>query len=910
MTRWMRRSLLAQMVGVYLAFVLVVLGAGLAVNALVEQQLRAQVEASDQALAQEIALQTGSTLVKADTSLDNLSTIVARLGDNADAIAAAFRDFRAANGDVDRVYWLDSIGTLLLTVPEEATPSPVEFEPPGVVQRVLLGQEPAIEVGLATAQPRQAGVIMADPVRDAHGNLIGMVAMSLSLKGLSDPLVQVVNAQAGRLTISVIDAQGELIATPESSRLLNTVVDELPGADEALRGHPTSRLGPGPNNQDWLYSSVPVKPFGWAVVVQRQASDALAIVAGFRAWLLLAAALFAVGVALLWLVLLRRVIQPLHVLSLVHAGKLRSQSGPLMSADAQALTRRADEVGGLARSLNRLERDVALQLAELQTLLQTSNAVVSSLDPRAVAETIIREAGRLVDVQAATVLVPDEEGVLRVLASDGRSDHYVRTHHVSRDDPHSPAAQALREGRPVHLLATPADEDPTRRTFPPKAYAEGFRAVLAVPIISRHAGGVVLLVHRMQAIPFSEDEVNLLLTFANYATLAWEHAVLYERSDERLREVARENERLYRAAAAEKQTLAAIMGSMSDGLVLTGVDGTILYVNRGAAAIAGRDIAELERRHIGALYGALREAAADPAACEKALGRVVSGTPPELTVEVLRGGHQRAIRLRLFDVRDESGAVIGRGLLLRDVTREREVDEMKTTLLAAVGHELRTPLSVIKGHASTLLADDVVWSPEDQRHSLGVISAETDKLADLVRNLLDLTRVEAGLLPLHLETCGVDELIAGALERLGPAARYRESAVDVEPGLPPVSVDRARIEVVLRNLLANALAYGGERVRVRAGRQGDAVAVEVADDGPGVDPGDLPHLFERFYRGGQGERRAAGTGLGLAISRAFVEAHGGTIRARSDAEGMRIEFTLPLGRAEVPREAGAVTTAG
>ncbi len=121
----------------------------------------------------------------------------------------------------------------------------------------------------------------------------------------------------------------------------------------------------------------------------------------------------------------------------------------------------------------------------------------------------------------------------------------------------------------------------------------------------------------------------------------------------------------------------------------------------------------------------------------------------EVVVEISRDGRRRAIHLRLFDVGDESGKVIGRGLLLRDVTREREIDEFKSALLAAVGHELRTPLAAIKGHASTLLQHDVTWSTTDQRHFLQTISGEADRLAKLVSNLLDLSRQEAGLLLLN-----------------------------------------------------------------------------------------------------------------------------------------------------------------
>src|SRR5437016_9764401 len=124
----------------------------------------------------------------------------------------------------------------------------------------------------------------------------------------------------------------------------------------------------------------------------------------------------------------------------------------------------------------------------------------------------------------------------------------------------------------------------------------------------------------------------------------------------------------------------------------------------------------------------------------------------------------------MFDVGDESGQAIGRGLLLRDVTREHELDEFKTTLLAAVGHEVRTPLAAIKGYASTLLQQDVTWPLADQRHFLQTISSEADRLAQLVSNLLDLSRQEAGLLFLKRMPTNVENLVAKIIEHLGSPA--------------------------------------------------------------------------------------------------------------------------------------------
>jgi signal transduction histidine kinase len=254
---------------------------------------------------------------------------------------------------------------------------------------------------------------------------------------------------------------------------------------------------------------------------------------------------------------------------------------------------------------------------------------------------------------------------------------------------------------------------------------------------------------------------------------------------------------------------------------------------------------------------------------------------------------KRSIRLQVFDVHDESGLVNGRGLLLRDVTREREIDQLKTTLLATVGHELRTPLSIIKGNASTLLQDDVTWSAEDQHHFLQVISAQADRLAQLVSDVLDLSRLEAGMLTLHRRPRQLGELLEQNLLQLDDA--IPSLSVTLPEQLPLLDVDGPRIEVVLRNLLANARSYGAGEVRIAARQEDERIVVSFWNDGPGIDPAELPHIFERFYRAKQGiQRRSGGTGLGLAICKAVIEAHGGSIWAESGEQGTTIAFSLPV----------------
>lgn len=880
-----RRSLLVQLLGVYLLFVALVIGIDLKVNEVARQQVISQFQSSDLALAQEIALDTDSQLSSTTHALRNLSSLAAVQHGNVRAMVHDFRAFKAARSDLDLVYWLGPDSSIQVSVPSDLRTLGATFANQALFRRAVHAPagHPMVQDGIVDLTTFNAVLTILLPVR-VQGRLVGVLGANLKLDDLNQSFGPVVTSQGQHgqhLRISILDNEGRLIGTDELERLLQPAVSSLPGAAAALAGRADTRVATDTQGVQWLYASVPVPSVRWAVVVQRSASDALGAVSTFQRWITIAAALFAVGGLLFWLVLLLRVVRPLRFL----AGRYSSLSMGGTVRPRPALSHRKDEMGALARSLRRMEHDVEQQLAELHTLLETSSAVVTSLDPTLVGRTIIQGVQRLVDIQAAAVFVPDEEGVLRVLVSEGRGQEHDQAISIRLDDLSRPPALALHERHPVQRVA---GED----SFPEVSAQAGFGALLALPIISRGAGGVVLVVHRVRAQRFSEQDVELLLTFANHAALAWEHAVLYERSDERLRQIARENEDLYREAAAERGRLAAIMESMTDGLILTGVDGAVLYANPGAGAIIGWDRADFNGAHIGAVHHALLAQARDPEAYAHLLTQVQAGERLAWILESERSGAYCALNLRLFDVHDDQGTIIGRGLLLSDITRERELDQFKTTLLGAVGHELRTPLAAIKGYASTLLQNDVTWSAGEQTRFLETISTEADRLAQLVSNILDLSRLEAGLLPLHREPCRPTSLVSAAVQRMGHDAAAIRICLPHE--LPEVDVDRARIEVVIHNLLANALAYGNGRVEVSAVQEREAVVLSVSDNGPGIAPEDLPRIFERFYRAGQGQRqRSSGTGLGLAISRAFVTAHGGRIWAQSSEDGTVISFSLP-----------------
>ena len=597
MIRSTRQSLLVRLLGAYLLFVALVLGIGYAVNWIIQGQIQADVQRADLALAQAIALDVDAKLRGARDSLAELSALDEVQSGDGIAMERAFRAFKAARSDIDRVYWFDLVGIMRVSVPENARTQGSDFSQRRLFQQASIASGPIAEASIVDLTTYQAVAVVAQPVRDRQGHLLGVVVTNLRLDDFSSSLRAIVDEQTRQqkpLDISLVDNQGLLVASPAQERLLQPMLDELPGLAEALAGHVTTRVAPGPQHQDWLFSAVPVTGSGWAVVGQRPSADALATMTTFTTWLLIMAGLFALGGLLFWVDLLHLVIHPLQHLANAYRA-IRLDNEPLTSPTS-SLVRRSDEVGGLARALNRLEGDVTIRLAELQTLLETSKVVVGMLDPRAVVEAIIHQVQHLVDVQAAAVFVPSEDGLLRILASDGRSEHYNNIR-LRLDDPTSSATLALREGHPVQMVADASG------SFPPLSYAEGFRAVLAIPIQSPHAGSVVLVVHRTKPQPFINREVNLLMIFANYAALAWEHAVLYERSDVRLRE--------------EQQTLAAIMRSMSDGLVLASADGQVLYTNPGAAALIGYSSADLASGTIEHIHAALRAVSRRPDAYDQ-----------------------------------------------------------------------------------------------------------------------------------------------------------------------------------------------------------------------------------------------------------------------------------------------------
>ncbi len=236
----------------------------------------------------------------------------------------------------------------------------------------------------------------------------------------------------------------------------------------------------------------------------------------------------------------------------------------------------------------------------------------------------------------------------------------------------------------------------------------------------------------------------------------------------------------------------------------------------------------------------------------------------------------------------------------------RRSDDLKTALLRAVSHDLRSPLTAIIAAGEALTSPEI--DPDDRRALANAVSDEATRLSDLVDKLLDLSRLEAGQSHPRPDWCSIEEVVAAAVEDLGERGELVRASLDAD--LPFVRADAAQLERAIVNLLDNAIRFsGGERTLIRGRALGDRVVLRVVDRGPGIPPADLERIFEPFYQR-TGDQPHEGSGLGLAIVRGLVEVNGGRVWAESvPSQGTTFVIELPLEPeaqrpARVPQEVG------
>jgi NtrC-family two-component system sensor histidine kinase KinB len=504
-----------------------------------------------------------------------------------------------------------------------------------------------------------------------------------------------------------------------------------------------------------------------------------------------------------------------------------------------------------------------------------ANEIATNLDLDEVLDSIVRAIRRALGCRGCCIFLLDETSqTLEIKAAAGLKPEWRRAARLRLGE--GIAGRAAFEARAVYLTDTL--RDPEYIFFDPEV-----RSLLAVPMQVK--GRVIGVINVDERAPdaFGSDQERLLTIAAAQAAIAIENA------------------RLFSGMLSEKKRTDAIIRYMADGLLMLDRHGVVVSCNPALVTMLG-----MRREDILGQPATAPEA--DPrlrAICEPATVKARTGVlahEVEIPQIGLGGESLPPRRLRIFStpVNDETGQPMGEVRVVHDVTKEREIEKMKDDFFSTISHDLRTPLFSIQGFVRLILSGEVP-DEEIQREFLGIIDRQAEQLAQLVNNLLNISRLESGKLEMECVSVQLLDVLGQTASKLGGMARAKDITLetDLPAGLPPVTGDPGWLEQVVTNLVGNAIKFTpeGGRVRIGAQQSKNEVLVEVSDTGIGIPNDALDRIFDKFYQVSDGRSEEyEGTGLGLHIAKQIVELHDGRIWAESTiGQGSTFRFTLPCG---------------
>jgi PAS domain S-box-containing protein len=503
-------------------------------------------------------------------------------------------------------------------------------------------------------------------------------------------------------------------------------------------------------------------------------------------------------------------------------------------------------------------------------LLEISRALTQELDLDKLLGRILYISAEMLAGQAGLIALRSEKGGWKVASSLGIS------------------ASLARYLEPL-LAEIPDNDDSERFELPEvnrllqnlvRTVGLGLFTGVGLPLIARDRVIGVIFVFRNYRGIFSANDRALLQSFANQAAIAVDNA------------------QLYKQVSQEKQRMDALLDSAADGILILSPGHVITRSNPAFARMLEEPVEDIiGKSHEEVINLSCHE---DMLTLEQA---EAGGWPltPNATLYI-EGDLQRSsgvslpVGITYAPLISKEGNLLNIIATVRDITRFREAEELKSTFISVISHELKTPVALIKGYVGTLRREDANWDREIVKDSLAVIEEEADRLTGLIENLLDASRLQAGGLSITLTEVALKVIADRIAKRFQTQSSIHHIVVEFPEDFPSVSADETRLEQVLSNLVSNAIKYspqGGE-IRIHGQVRPAQVIICVSDEGPGVAPDDIPHIFDRFYRSSNAKRTTKGAGLGLYLARAVIEAHGGRIWVDPrPGDGARICFTIP-----------------
>jgi len=428
--------------------------------------------------------------------------------------------------------------------------------------------------------------------------------------------------------------------------------------------------------------------------------------------------------------------------------------------------------------------------------------------------------------------------------------------------------------------------------------------MIIAPIVTNGEFYGLLVLGSRQADHFATEDVSIVRAITTQVAGVGENAEIYRLINSQAQQLGG----MLRHQQEEASKSQAILESIADGVVVNNPQGRVILLNPAAERILNTPRDNLINVDIRHLFDAFDAPGSTAALTTIELMLAQTSTPSEIevsssTLEM----DNRVINAHMAPVIARHDEFLGIVTILRDISKEVEADRAKNEFISTVSHELRTPMTAIKGYTDLLSGGAVGALNESQKHFLGVIKNNTDRLIALINDLLDISRIETGRVRFEPAPVKVGEIIADVVEAMAARAQERDLNLtyEVDAGLPEVMGDRGRLYQVMTNLVGNAINYTPQgSVTVEATIAGTAVQVSVHDTGVGIAPEDISNIFDRFYRADDPVvQEASGTGLGLPIVKMFVEMHGGRVWVDSEKEkGSTFTFILPVSGAELEPE--------
>ena len=502
-------------------------------------------------------------------------------------------------------------------------------------------------------------------------------------------------------------------------------------------------------------------------------------------------------------------------------------------------------------------------------LLEITRSLTQELNLDILLQRILELAAEMLAGKAGLIALREEEGGWNIGASYGIQPtflQYLEPILAEIPEKEDQAGQELPQVNRMLQLLT-------------KRASMNLLTGVGLPLISEKRVIGLIFIFRGYEGSFSKNDRAILQSFADQAAIA----VI--------------NAQLYTQVSRDKSRLDALVDSAADGIIIMSANHKIEKCNQAFARILRKDVSEIEDFHHDEIFN--WESLQQGTSLEEA---ELSGWPLTANANLYVEG----------DLKRPSGEIIpvgvtyapllsGEGKLIniiasiRDITHFREADEIKSVFISIVSHELKTPVALIKGYVGTLRRKDVSWDSEIVQDSLEVIEDEADRLTELIENLLDASRLQAGEFSLNLAEIKMDKLAQEMAERFQTQTDRHKIVVQFPDEFPVIVGDKNRIEQVFYNLLSNAVKYspeGGE-ISISGQIRSKQIIICIQDQGTGISQEDVPHIFDRFFRAAEAAKNTQGAGLGLYLSRAIIEAHNGRIWIEPRQEtGTRVCFSI------------------